>query len=136
MHFWPLIGKVKMCLRSEQFVYIFQLFVYKWNKIMKMTQIFQSCFHGLLDKRLGWYAKGPRFESYPGKSKIYYFYQKLLFFSRFMKIKICQINCSVLKRILALPIRGQKCIISKLFQFLSSIFDLGHPVTFSSKIRP
>ena len=39
-----------------------------------------------------------------------------------------QTNCSDLKHILALPIRGQKCIVSQLFQFLSVNFDLGHPV--------
>ena len=29
---------------------------------------------------------------------------------------------------MALPTRGQKCLVSELFQFLSRTFDLGHPV--------
>ena len=37
-----------MCFRSEQFVYIYHLFVYKKNKIVENTPIFQSCFLGLV----------------------------------------------------------------------------------------
>ena len=65
----PLIGKAKTCLRSKQFVYIFNcLFTKEWK----------SCFD--------------------------------------------------FKHILALPSRGQKCIVSALFQFLLDIFDLWLPV--------
>ena len=63
-----------------------------------------------------------------GNQKITTFIKKFYFFSRFSKIKICPKNCSVLKPILTLPIRGQKCIVSQLFQFLLVNFDLGHPV--------
>ena len=34
----------------------------------------------------------------------------------------------LLKRILALPTKGQECLVSELFQFLSRTFDLGHAV--------
>ena len=113
-HFWPHIGKDQMCFRSKQFFYIYQLFVYKKYINAEKNLISQSCFRGLVDRRLDWYAKGPEFESYPGKWTSYYFYQKLLFFSRFLKIKICQINCFDLKHIWSLPMRGQKCLVSEL----------------------
>ena len=38
------------------------------------------------------------------------------------------INCIVVKRILALPTQGQKCILSELQPFEVATFDLGHPV--------
>ena len=37
-----------MCFRSEQFVYTYQLFVYKKDKIAENVTIFQSCFLGLV----------------------------------------------------------------------------------------
>ena len=47
-HFRPYIGKAQMCFRSEQFVYTYQLFVYKKDKIAENVTIFQSCFLGLV----------------------------------------------------------------------------------------
>ena len=43
-----------MCFRSKQFVYIYQLFVYKKNRFAENTNIFQLCFleTGLLYQRL------------------------------------------------------------------------------------
>ena len=41
---------------------------------------------------------------------------------------ICQNNWTLLKRILALPTWGQKCIVSELYPKDISNFDLGHPV--------
>ena len=59
-HFRPYIGKAQMCFRSEQFVYTYQLFVYKKDKIAENVTIFQSCFLGLVVRVRAAILKVPR----------------------------------------------------------------------------
>ena len=60
---------------------------------MKNEPSFQSCFRGLVDKRLSWQTKGPRFKTHPGLLRKIYFYYKLCillkFFQKWNFIKKC-----------------------------------------------
>ena len=89
MHFWTIIGKAKMCLRSEQLVHIYRLFVYKYYKVLKNDAQFQSCFHGFVTLWIRDLADIPKVwvQILPHVNR---FYQKsFIFSSRFSIINIC-----------------------------------------------
>ena len=82
-HFWPHVVKTKMCLTIGSFILIQVVFwVYEKNKWRNYPQ-FSTCFRGLVDRRLGCKAKGPRFKTYLGSIKKLNFYRNFTFFSTF-----------------------------------------------------
>ena len=82
-HFWPHVVKTKMCLRTGSFILIQVVFwvyeKYKWRNYFQ----FPTCFRGLVDRRVGCKAKGPRFKTYLGSIKKLNFYRNFKFFSTF-----------------------------------------------------
>ena len=84
-HFWPHVVKTKMCLTIGSFILIQVVFwVYEKNKWWNYPQ-FPNCFRGLVDRRLGCKAKGPRFKTYLGSIKKLNFYTNFTFFSTFLQ---------------------------------------------------
>ena len=74
-----------MCLRTGSFISSTGVFcVHEVNKVGKWVQ-FSTCFCGLVDKRLGCKAKGPRFKTYLGSIKKLNFYRNFTFFSTFLQ---------------------------------------------------
>ena len=58
--------------------------VYEKNKWRNYLQ-FPTCFRGLVDRRVGCKAKGPRFKTYLGSIKKLNFYRNFTFFSTFLQ---------------------------------------------------
>ena len=82
-HFWPHVVKTKMCLTIGSFILMQVVFwVYEKNKWRNYLQ-FPTCFRGLVDRRVGCKAKGPRFKTYLGSIKKLNFYRNFTFFSTF-----------------------------------------------------
>ena len=77
-----------MCLRTGSFISSTGVFcVHEVNKVGKWVQ-FSTCFCGLVDRILGWYAKGPRFKTHLGLIRNIYFYRNLVFFFKFLQNEI------------------------------------------------
>ena len=84
-HFWPHNVKAKMCLRTGSFIFSTGVFcVHEVYTIRKWVQ-FSTCFCGLVDRTLGWYAKGPRFKTHLGLTRKSYFYRNFVIFSTFLQ---------------------------------------------------
>ena len=74
-----------MCLRTGSFISSTAVFwAHEVHKIRKWGH-FSTCFCGLVDRILDWYAKGPRFKTHLRLTKNSYFYRNFVFFSTFFQ---------------------------------------------------